>query len=171
RWAPMLALVLAGLAAVAAVTGRPSYEYVPFFTAQSAAALAVALGFVAVAWLSREGLARALAFVFAFCWIHQELAFAASPSTSTLLLVTWYAATGVGCVGFGRARGAPRLRHLGLVLGVIAAVLALKAAWGLPSTGARIGAYLVVSAFLLGIAWWYRQPGPAPTSPPRPSAP
>ena len=166
RWAPMLALVLAGLAAIAAVTERPSYEYVPFFTAQSAAALAVALGFAAVARLSREGPARVLAFVFAFCWIHQELAFAASPSTSTLLLVTWYAATGVGCVGFGRARGAPRLRHLGLVLGVIAALLALKAAWGLPSTGARIGAYLVVSAFLLGIAWWYRQPGPSPASPP-----
>jgi hypothetical protein len=27
--------------------------------------------------------------------------------------------------------------------------------------GARIAAYLVTSAFLLGIAYWYRQPGVA----------
>ena len=171
RWVPPFALVLAGLAALAAVTQRPSYEYVPFLTRESAVAFSIALAFAAVAWLSKAGPARALAWIFAFLWIHQELAFARSPSTSTLLLVSWYAVTGVGCVGFGRARAMPRLRHIGLGLGVIAALLALKAAWGLPSTAARIGAYLVVSAFLLGIAWWYRQPGAEPTSQPDPSAP
>jgi hypothetical protein len=30
--------------------------------------------------------------------------------------------------------------------------------------GARIAAYLVTSAFLLGIAYWYRRPGVAPTA-------
>ena len=162
QWAPMLALVLAGLTSLAAVTRRPAYEYVPFGTRQSAAAFVVALGWFAIARLFRTSTARWIALAYGFLWINQELAFAASPSTSTLLLVTWYAATGVGCVGFGRARAAPRLRHVGLGLGIIAAALAFKAAWGLPSTAARIGAYLVVSVFLLGIAWWYRRPGPAP---------
>jgi hypothetical protein len=166
RWAPQLALVLAGLAAVGAVTARASYAYVPFGTAESAVALAVALAFIAVAALQREGLAWALAAIFIFCWVHQELAWAVSPSASTVLLVSWYAVTGVACVGLGRARAFPRLRHVGLGLAVIAALLALKAAWGLPSTGARIGAYLVVSGFLLGIAWWYRRPGSAPVAPP-----
>jgi hypothetical protein len=168
RWAPQLALVLAGLAALGAVTGRPSYGYLPFGTAESAVALAVALGWAATAALSREGPARLLAWIFAFCWVNQELAWAVSPSVSTLLLVGWYAVTGVACVGFGRARAIPRIRHVGLGLGVVAALLAMKAAWGLPSTAARISAYLVVSIFLLGIAWWYRQPGPSPVTPPAP---
>jgi len=156
RWAPQAVLALAGLAALAGVTERPAYEYVPFGTSESAVALAVGAGWFLV------GRPRWPALVFAFLWIHQELAFATSPNVSTVLLVSWYAVTGVGCVGFGRAKSAPRLRHIGLGLGVIAALLALRAAWGLESTGARIGAYLVVAVFLLGIAWWYRQPGPAP---------
>ncbi|MCA1827216.1 MAG: DUF2339 domain-containing protein [Myxococcales bacterium] len=161
RWMPQVALVLAGLAALADVTGRPSYQYTPFGTRESAVAFAVALGWLVVARLSQTGPARAVALIFGFCWVHQELAFASSPNVSTLLLVSWYAITGVACVGYGRFRNAPRLRHIGLGLGVIAALLALRAAWGLESTGARIGAYLVVAVFLLGIAWWYRQPGPA----------
>jgi len=166
RWAPLFALVLAGLGALGLVTARPAYGYVPFGTVESAAALAVALGWAVAAAISREGPARLFAGIFVFLWVHQELAWAVDPSASTLLLVSWYAVASVGCVGFGRARGAPRLRHAGLGLGVIAALLSLKAAWGLPSTAARIGAYLVVSVFLLGIAWWYRRPGPAPAAPP-----
>jgi hypothetical protein len=168
RWAPQLALVLASLAALGAVTQRPSYGYVPFGTTESAVALAVALGWAAAAALSREGPARIFVWIFAFSWVNQELAWAVSPSVSTLLLVGWYAVTGVACVGFGRARGIARIRHVGLGLGVVAALLAMKAAWGLPSTAARISAYLVVSIFLLGIAWWYRQPGPSPVTPPAP---
>lgn len=164
RTAPLVGLVGAGVYALGVVTVRPSYQYTPFATAASAAALAVAACFVAAAVLLRSRLAVVAAGIFLFLWIHQELAWAGSPETSTLLLVTWYASTGVGCVGFGRARGVPQLRHAGLGLAVIAALLALKAAWGLPSTGARIGAYLVVSIFLLGIAWWYRQPGAKPAA-------
>ena len=165
RWMPQLVLVFAGLVALGNVTGRTAYEYVPFGTRQSAVAFAVALGWIVLARLSDgRGPARAIAWIFGFLWINQELAFAVSPNVSTLLLVSWYAVTGVACVGYGRATAAPRLRHIGLGLGVIAALLALKAAWGLESTGARIGAYLVVAVFLLGIAWWYRQPGPAPAA-------
>ncbi|HUJ27172.1 MAG TPA: DUF2339 domain-containing protein [Myxococcales bacterium] len=164
RWAPLAALVATGAYALGLLTVRPSYQYVPFATAASAAALAVGAGFAVAAALLGSRAAVLAAGVFLFLWIHQELAWAVSPATSTLLLVTWYASTGVGCVGFGRARGVPQLRHAGLGLAVIAALLALKAAWGLPSTGARIGAYLVVSVFLLGIAWWYRKPGARPAA-------
>jgi hypothetical protein len=162
QWAPQIALALAGLYALELVTVRPHYQYVPFLTGASAAALAVAVCCGLAASLARTSAAIAGAGIFAFLWVNQELAWAVSPATSTLLLVTWYAATGVGCVAFGRARSAPKIRHAGLGLGIIAALLALKAAWGLPSTAARISAYLVVSAFLLGIAWWYRKPGAQP---------
>ena len=161
QWAPQAILGLAAAVALKLLTARPEYGYFPFGTAESAVALLVAAGWAFAAFRARAGPARAVAWIFAFLWVHQEFAFAASPTTSTLLLVSWYAVASVGCVGVGRARAAPRLRHVGLGLGVVAALLALKAAWGLPSTGARIGAYLVVSVFLLGIAWWYRQPGPA----------
>lgn len=168
QWAPQLVMSLAGIAALGLLTARPSYGYLPFGTPESAVALAVALGWAFAAFRSRTGPARVVAWTFAFLWVQQELAFARSPSASALLLVSWYAVAGVACVGVGRARAAPRLRHVGLGLGVVAALLALKAAWDLHSTGARIGAYLVVSVFLLGIAWWYRKPGPAPALRPEP---
>ena len=166
QWAPQIAFALAGLYALELVTVRPRYQYVPFLTGASAAALAVAVCCGLAASLTRTSAAIAGAGIFAFLWVNQELAWAVSPATSTLLLVTWYAATGVGCVAFGRARSARKIRHAGLGLGIIAALLALKAAWGLPSTAARISAYLVVSAFLLGIAWWYRKPGAQPGAEP-----
>src|SRR5207248_8834305 len=95
---------------------------------------------------------------FAFLWGHLELEQAISPSASSLLLIGYYAVSSVGFVGLGRARRSPHLRRLGLALGLIAAFLALRGAWQLPDAGTRIAAYLVVSVFLLGIAWWYRQP-------------
>ncbi len=170
QWAPQIALALAGLFALELVTVRPQYQYVPFLTGASAAALAVAICWGLAAALARTRAAIAGAGIFAFLWVNQELAWAVSPAASTLLLVTWYAATGVGCVAFGRGLSAPKIRHAGLGLGIIAALLALKAAWGLPSTAARIAAYLVVSAFLLGIAWWYRKPGAQPDPEQSPSS-
>ncbi|HZR10524.1 MAG TPA: DUF2339 domain-containing protein [Myxococcales bacterium] len=162
KWAPPVALALAGVGALVLLTQRPSWGYTPFLTRESLAALAVAASWAVVALISRNRIVLASLWVFAFLWVHQELAWAVNPSAATLLLVTWYAASSVACVGFGRARGEARLRHLGLGLGVIAALVALKAAWGFESTATRIGAYLVVSAFLLGIAWWYRRPGAQP---------
>jgi hypothetical protein len=162
KWAPAVALMLAGLGALVLLTQRPSYGYTPFLTRESLAALAVAGSWALAALLSRNRVVLAGLWVFAFLWVHQELAWAVNPSAATLLIVTYYAVSSVACVGFGRARGEARLRHLGLGLGVIAALLALKAAWGFESTATRIGAYLVVSTFLLGIAWWYRRPGAAP---------
>ena len=168
KWAPQVALLLASLSALLLLTLRPSYAYTPFLTGESFAALVVAAGWVLAIRLSPSAAAGVAPWVFAFLWVHQELAWAVSRPVATLLVVTYYAASSVACVGVGRARGQAKLRHLGLALGVAAAVLALKAAFGFDSVGTRIGAYLVVSGFLLGIAWWYRRPGadPAPDAVP-----
>jgi hypothetical protein len=159
---PQIALVLAGIGALGLLTRRPSYGYTPFLTKESLAALAIAACWTLTGRLWRNRATIAGPWVFAFLWVHQELAWAVNPSAATLLIVTYYAGSSVACVGFGRSRGEARLRHIGLGLGVIAALVALKAAWGFNSTATRIGAYLVVSAFLLGIAWWYRRPGAQP---------
>jgi hypothetical protein len=168
KWATLISLAGASLWILALLTGRPSYEYTPICTQESAAAMAVALAWIAAAMVSREAVQHrarwAPACAFAFLWIHQEIAWAVSPTVAKLLLVTYYAASSVACVGVGRAKGSPPVRHLGLGLGLLAAGVALQGAWSLSSTAARIAAYAVVSGFLLGIAWWYRQPGPRATA-------
>jgi hypothetical protein len=100
--------------------------------------------------------------LWAFVWILTELAMAFDPSTSTLLLVVYFASTAVGCVGVGRARSTARLRQIGLALAFAAAGMAFLGAKTYFDVAARIAAYLVTSAFLLGIAYWYRRPGSAP---------
>jgi hypothetical protein len=115
---------------------------------------------------SYVGQARALVraeilapWIWAFLWVLIELSMAYSPSTSTLLLVTYFAVTAVACVGVGRARHSPRLRQTGLCLALVAAATAFYGATTYFDFGARIAAYLVTSAFLLGIAYWYRRSG------------
>jgi hypothetical protein len=98
-----------------------------------------------------------------FVWVLFELAMAYSPTASTLLLVTYFAAAGVACVAVGRSRHSSRLRQFGLALAVVAAATAVYGAHAYFDFGARIVAYLVISAFLLGIAYWYRRPGAAPS--------
>jgi len=158
RWAPFASLAGATAWILGLLTVRPAYGYVPFATRESAAAAAIAIAWVATIGLSRTARARPAALVFVFFWFHQELAFAVSPSASTLLLVTYYATCSVAAVGSGRARDLTRLRQIGLVLALAASALAIYGAFQLASTAARIGACLVASAFLLGIAWWYRHP-------------
>lgn len=99
--------------------------------------------------------------VWAFIWVMFELAMAYSASTATLLLVTYFAATAVACVAAGRARRSARLRQTGLALALVAAGTACFGATSYFGLGTRIVAYLVTSAFLLGIAYWYRRPGTA----------
>src|SRR5262249_11714445 len=155
---------VAAIGALALLAARPQYEFLPFTTRESAVALGIALAWAAavyedrldgsLAWVSaRVGLGA-----FLFLWGHYELVYAVSPTTSSLLLIGYYATSSVGVVGWGRARHSPALRRVGLGLGLIAAFLAARGAWKLPAAGTRIAAYLLVSVFLLGIAWWYRQP-------------
>ena len=164
-WTSRISLTGAGLWALSLVSMRPPYELLPFTTLESAAAFAVVAAWVAALYSARtdgDEVSRVSAKVglvaFAFLWGHQELVHAVSPSISSLLLIGYYAVTSVGFVGWGRARRSAGLRRVGLGLGIVAALLAVRGAWNLPSAGARIVAYLVVSGFLLGIAWWYRQP-------------
>src|SRR5207248_10025210 len=58
--------------------------------------------------------------IWAFFWVLIELSMAYSASASTLLLVTYFAVTAVGCVAAGRARHSARLRQVGLCLALVA---------------------------------------------------
>jgi hypothetical protein len=185
-WVVMAGGLMIGVAGMAAITlvDRIAYTFTPFATEPSAAAAVVLIAFILVArfwqWLrsaTRAALpdrpewtyavplrrlvrgATVAPWVWAFVWVMLELAMAFSPSTSTLLLVTYFAATAVACVAAGRARRAARLRQVGLALALIAASTAFYGASSYFDFGARILAYLVTSAFLLGIAYWYRRPG------------
>jgi hypothetical protein len=163
---------------------RPAYVVSPFSTMHSFTALlvAVALAIVARFWRSlfdatRLALGRASTrartselkvfldaemaapWVWTFLWVLVELAMSYSPSTSTLLLVTYFAATAVASVAVGRLRRSARIRQVGLGLALVAAATSVYGASTYFDIGIRIVAYLVTSAFLLGIAYWYRRPG------------
>lgn len=177
-------MVVSAWLSVSALIDRVAYRFTPFMTEASVAALLVTLALVIVArfwpwvraatrasivdrpewtyakWLRRVIRGVTLApWVWAFIWVLIELSMAYSPSTATLLLVTYFAATGVACVAIGRSRHSARLRQVGLGLALVAAGTALYGATTYFDFGTRIAAYLVTSAFLLGIAYWYRRPG------------
>jgi hypothetical protein len=185
-WLMSGVLILLGTAAASTgeLLDRPAYVFTPFLTEASATALVVLAGFVVVGrfwyWLrvsTRTAMgdrpewtyaqnarvmvrgATVAPWVWAFLWAMMELSMAYSPSTATLLLVTYFAATAVSCVGAGRIRRSARLRQVGLGLALTAAATAFYGATTYFDFAARIAAYLVTSAFLLGIAYWYRRPG------------
>ena len=178
------AFLLLTVASAGEMLDRTAYRFTPFATEPSATALVVLVGLVCIArfwpWLrvatrtamgpqpewTYAQMSRALLrgavlapWVWAFIWAMIELSMAYSPSASTLLLVTYFAATAVACVGIGRIRFSARLRQTGLALALLAAATAFYGATSYFDFGARIAAYLVTSAFLLGIAYWYRRPG------------
>jgi hypothetical protein len=164
-WTSRISLALAGLWSLMLVSERPPYASLPFGTVESASALAVAVAWATALYAARKDdddasavTARMGLGAFCFLWGHQELLHAISPGASSLLLMGYYAIASVVFVGWGRARRSAGLRRVGLGLGVIAAFLAARTAWHLPGAGTRIAGYLLVSVFLLGIAWWYRQP-------------
>jgi hypothetical protein len=181
-------LLLFGCASASAgfMLNRTAYAFTPFATEPSAVALVVLVGLIAVArvWFALRSATRTAMgdrpewtyaanakllvrgvsiapWVWAFIWVMLELSMAYSASTSTLLLVTYFAAMAVGCVGVGRARNSARLRQVGLGLALVATGTAFYGATTYFDIAARIMAYLVTSAFLLGIAYWYRQTGTA----------
>ncbi len=184
-WLLMMALALTGASAYAWVLMllRPAFAYRPFTTPESLAAAAALAGWAVVAWMAPAlaaaveraspdaagaaagdarvayALVRWAPWCWAFLWVHQELAAAVSAATATLALVSLEAGTAVLAVGIGRARDARWLRRAGLLLAVVAAMRALAAARTVPSVSVRIASYLVASAFLLGIAYWYRRRG------------
>lgn len=177
-------LFACAMASLGTMLDRQAYTFMPFLTEPSAMSLVVlaALVFASRFWpVLRAATRTAMGdrpewtyarnakllvrgvvispWVWAFVWAMVELSMAFSPSTSTLLLVTYFAATAVACVGVGRARNSARLRQVGLGLALAATATAFYGATTYFDIAARILAYLVTSAFLLGIAYWYRQTG------------
>jgi hypothetical protein len=151
---------------------RPRYAYVPFLTTASLAALAAVLAVAALgaavargAWRhplplkNPRGAAVALTAAVAFLWGNAELAYAFSPDLATFLLIGYYAATGVAAILVGRRRTLAGARRVGLALAVFAALKALAQASGLSSVALRVGSYLLVGLFLLGVAYLYRATG------------
>ena len=183
-----VALVGAALRSANALLERPIYHDGPFLSEASGAALLVTVALVVVArwwpalrlatrtsigprpeWTYVATLKRIMRavtsapWVWVFVWWLIELATAFSASASTLLLVTYFAAVAVACVAVGRARRSSRLRQIGLALALLAAGTAVYGAHAYFDFGARIVAYLVTSAFLLGIAYWYRRRDATPS--------
>jgi hypothetical protein len=103
------------------------------------------------------------AVVWAYVWANVELAHAFSPATATLLLISYYASTGVVSVWLGRHFTRAALRHIGLALAVLAALVAFNGARAIDEVAIRIAGYLVTAVFLLGIAYWYRSVGAGKT--------
>jgi hypothetical protein len=172
----VLVLHAAGIAALALVN-RPAYTLPPFGTEASFASLCVTITLVLVS--SARGrlrdamdavrpardadLGRQIVIVapwaWAFLWGFLELALAFSKSTSTLLLVVYFAACAVFGVALGHKRQSAGVRKTGLALALLASATAVYGTTNFFVVGLRVLAYLVISAFLLGIAYWYRRPG------------
>jgi uncharacterized membrane protein len=148
---------------------RPIYQYTPFLTAPSLAALAMSAAWLVVSWNAYRtelidggpGSAEARTVVrlagsfVAFMWVHTELARAHSRDVSTFLLILYYALVGVAAIFVGRARAIRVLRHVGLALAIFAALKAIAEASSLV-IGLRVGSYLLAGVFLLAVAYWYR---------------
>ena len=165
-----------------ALFGRRPYTLPPFATEPSLAGLFVTIALVITSRV-RAGLSAAMDAVnpgrdrelgssivgvapwaWAFWWGFIELGMAFSKSTSTLLLVVYFAACAVFGVALGHRRQSAGVRKTGLALALLAAATAVYGATSFFVVGMRVLAYLVISAFLLGIAYWYRRPGSAERS-------
>jgi hypothetical protein len=165
-WATLALIGLAWsmIASLQQLVERPAYGYAPFATrgsavaaatlAAAAASMALAMGDVRLKRWLRVG-----AIVWAFVWVHQEIAFAFNETVATLLRVAYYATSAVAAVWVGRVRRVSVVRHVGLALAALAAGTALYGARGLDAVAARIAAHAVAAVFLLAIAYWYRRPG------------
>ena len=101
-----------------------------------------------VAWL--------VAGTLAFCWGRIEMGRAISADASNFLILAYYATTSMLIIWGGRRIGERWLRVIGLVLALWAGVSALGRATNVDNIALRVGSYLGVGAYLLGVAWWYR---------------
>ncbi len=179
---PLLALAAPlGVLAAAAVWGavqlaaRPAFGYVPFLTGPSAAVAVVVGGWAVCAgavWHAGDDLLPrteraavvAVAAAVALLWGREELAHAFAPDVATFLLVGYFAVAGVGALAVGRARRVAAARQAGLALALYAALKAIVEVSQLDSVALRVGSYLLVGGFLLGVGYWYRA-GAQPVEP------
>ncbi len=155
-------------------TTRAPYAYTPFLTKPSLGALAMVLAVGALGWNAarpelRDGLlpprqrnaVQGLGVAAAFLWGHVELREAYSPDMAVFLLIIYYAACGVAAIFVGRRSSLTDLRRIGLALSIFAALKAVAQGYELDTIGLRVGSFLLVGAFLLAVAYWYRAAGDA----------
>jgi hypothetical protein len=178
RHAVVLAPIAVALATAIGVSfvhlaSRPAFQYVPFLTAPSAAALSMSLGCWQV-WSRFRGVALgddaaprvhvdrfagALAALVTFFWGREELRRAFSPDVAIFLLVLYFAIVGVVAIFVGRRRTLPLARFAGLALALYAALKAVFRAWDYGAVGLKVGSCALAGAFLFAVAYWYRAAG------------
>ena len=158
---------------------RARWAYTPFLNEVALGAATVAVAYALLSFIAPRTLAlpdeergpwnrdetltalRLLGPIAAFLWAREELVGAFSSDIATFLVITYYALTGVGTILLGRARGVSGLRQAGLILSLYAAVKVVLEASDVDRIGLRVGSYLVVGVFLLGVGYLYRGGVPA----------
>jgi hypothetical protein len=169
-----IGLLTSSLIAYSLLDDRVRYEYTPFVSLASLTALLATLGWLAASFIATRGVAKsetiavgsaaeALAGpmrvagpLVAFLWVREELQFAFSADIAVFLLISYYAILGVALIGVGRSKGIAALRHVGLALALYAGLKDGAQASDIDAIGWRVGSYLIVGAFLLGVGYWYR---------------
>jgi hypothetical protein len=167
-------VLMAFVTAIGIIESRGGYTNLPFLSVASlGAACAAAASYFSVRLagplveplveplagrrLGAGQVATITSSVLAFGWGRFELAHAFSRDASTFLSISYFAACGVLTIWAGRTSGEKRLRQVGLALCVFAALMAVLGAWEVEQIALRVGSYLAVGGFLLGVAWWYRR--------------
>ncbi len=153
------------------LANRTSFAYIPFGTIPSLCALAVVSAWVFLAYALRPtwadaspedkslaSLVSALAIGVAFVWARQELVEAWSPDAASFALIIYYALAGLALIFAGRWRNVGLWRAVGLGLAFYAGYKALAQTFTINAVGLRVGARIMVGAFLAAVAYWYRTP-------------
>jgi hypothetical protein len=107
---------------------------------------------------SLHSFVSALAIGVAFVWVRQELVEAWSPDASSFALIIYYALAGLALIFAGRLRAVGLWRGVGLALAFYAGYKALVQTFTIDAVGLRVGARIMVGAFLAAVAYWYRTP-------------
>ena len=168
----VIALVVAMSQSRDLLAARPEFISNPFMNPGAALLLAI----IVAAWhffdaMATTGfdegkadpewavIARAFLPVSLFMWGWYELGSTVSHDVATSLVTLYFALVGAGAIHYGRIRSVPISRHVGLGLCVVAAGMAISRVWGLSDIGIKAGTFVMVSLFMLGVAYWYRKAG------------
>lgn len=164
-------LLIAAVWSYVLLQDRVQYAYTPFLTIPSLCALAVVGACTLLAYALRpttneksledeplSALFGALAILAAFTWVRQELVDAWSPDTASFALIIYYALAGLALIFAGRFRRVTWWRAAGLALAFYAGYKALVETFTIDAVGLRVGARILVGAFLAAVAYWYRVP-------------
>jgi uncharacterized membrane protein len=163
-----LAVAIAAVSAIDQLASRSAYSYIPFTTRSSASALCAAIGIALAGELVGKGVGGAKSVCdrpvrlgvligFLIFWGRMEFAQAFNADLAAFLLVSYYAACGVGSIIAGRKLAIGRLRVAGLALAIYAGLKGMVQVTDISSVLLRVGAYAAVGVFLLGAGYLYRE--------------